>query len=247
MTVKEAVRYQLRQLKGKPLKSKVSHIISYFWIPIVAVAVLIVLLISQVSSLTNRKDTVLHITCINAVAKPEAVEDYCSQLSQLLQVDQSKHIIGVDTSILVYQDNMPESYQIVQKLIAMVNAHETDLVFGDFNIIRNFAYSEYFCDLSDVLPHEAMIKYQDYLLYIDGTLLPNVTPLTEPIEYPDARKPETMTDPIPVALQIPSSARLSEQFYPHLTGDVAVSVVFNAKNTVNIEAFLKNIMEGIGG
>lgn len=247
MTVNEAVQYQLRQLKGKPFREKVTHFISYFWIPIVAVTAIIALLISQINHLVNQKDTVLHITCINALAQGDAVNDYCSQLGILLQTDPSKHMIGVDTSLVISQDNLTETYQSVQKLMAMVNAHETDLVVGDFDVIRNFAYSEYFCNLSDVLTHEEMIKYRDYFLYIDGALLQDITPLTETIEYPDARRPETMTDPIPVALQIHSTTFLSEQFYPNLKGEVVVSVVVNAKNTVNIEAFLRNIMEGTGG
>ena len=40
MTSAEAMLYQLKNLKGKPLKQKLEHIFTYYWIPILVVAVL---------------------------------------------------------------------------------------------------------------------------------------------------------------------------------------------------------------
>lgn len=247
MTVNEAIRHQWKQLKDKPLKAKIVHIISYFWIPIVTVLGLAVLLVSQVIHVANQKETVLHITFINTLVSNEQVEEYCLRVGSLLQLDPDKQIIAADTGLVISQDDVSQTYQNVQKFSAMVSAHETDLVVGNLDQIKGFAYSEYFHDLADILSEEQLANYKDFLLYMDGALIQDADPEKGPVTYPDLQSPENMKAPIPVALRIPLSAYLSDIINPNQKDEVIISVVFGAQNTANIVSFVEAIMEGKGG
>ena len=77
MTAWEATIYQLKKLKGKPLKQKVAHILTYFWLQILIVAVVVLCAVSYIVHVATVKDTALHVTCVNAFADPDDCQ--CNQ------------------------------------------------------------------------------------------------------------------------------------------------------------------------
>ena len=71
MTTSEAIAHQLKQLKGKPLKEKLEHIITYFWGPILGVLAVIVLGIFLIVHFSTRKGDALNVFCLNSFIKTD--------------------------------------------------------------------------------------------------------------------------------------------------------------------------------
>ena len=72
MTSTEAMIYQLKNLKGKPFKQKVEHIVTYFWLPIVITLVILISLGSYIVHVVTMKDMALSVNCLNAFSDAEA-------------------------------------------------------------------------------------------------------------------------------------------------------------------------------
>jgi hypothetical protein len=75
MTSTGAMLYQLKQLKGKPLKQQLEHIVTYFWLPILLTAAILIATVSYVVHLVTLKEEALNVMCVNAVSNIEADEE----------------------------------------------------------------------------------------------------------------------------------------------------------------------------
>ena len=63
------------------------------------------------------------------------------------------------------------------------------------------------------------------------------------VVFPDPTKPETMIDPIAVALRIPSDSDFIANYYPNSSKTVLIGLVVNSKNIDNALAFLNYTMQ----
>ena len=55
----------------------------------------------------------------------------------------------------------------MQKMVAQVQGHDLDAVVFDSQVFNNYANTEMFADLSEVLPPEEFQKHKDRFYYID--------------------------------------------------------------------------------
>lgn len=74
MTSTEAAIFQLKNLKGKPLKQKLEHIFTYYWIPILVTTAFLIFAISYIVYIATMKDSALSVICINAFAEQENID-----------------------------------------------------------------------------------------------------------------------------------------------------------------------------
>ena len=125
--------------------------------------------------------------------------------------------------------------EVFQRIMAGIAIQDTDFIAGPTDILRVFAYNsnDIFMDLRTFLDADTLEKLSDKLYYVDGAVLQQLrVPLGDTIDYstisyPDPTKPETMTDPIPIAIDITDRAALQNAYYyPDTT--VYFGVISNA-------------------
>ena len=63
------------------------------------------------------------------------------------------------------------------------------------------------------------------------------------VEYPDPSDPESMREPIPVALRLPEDAPFPELCFPFQKDGVAAGIIVNSENLANALEFLDYVME----
>lgn len=243
MTSAKAMIYQIKKLKGKSLKQKLEHIFTYYWIPILVVAVTLGFTVSYAVHLSTVKDPGLTVTCINAYAEQDQADAYITEFSRQTDIDLDKYEVRLSTDMVIFNDNPIESYETIEVLYAQIGAQIIDVMVSDSQTLCQFIYQEIFDDLTQVLSPEQQAKYEQYYLYMDMAVLKELGTLTDgTIEYPDPTKPELMTEPVPVALLLPENGQFQQLCYPQTSGEVAIGILSNSLNISNALSFLDYIM-----
>lgn len=244
MTSTEAMIYQLKNLKGKPFKQKVEHIVTYFWLPIVITLAIVIGLASYIVHIVTAKDTALNVICLNAYADNENARTYINDFATEIGIDLEEYEVHISTDLTLDDQDLASAYNTAQVIVAQVAAHSVDVLAADLETLTRYFYQEMFWELDQVLTPEQMEKYADYILYADMAV---VRKLQEELEeapvFPDPTKPEEMAEPFPIAVRVPEDSGFKKNCYTYWKSDVAFGLVATTENMENTLAFLDYIME----
>lgn len=244
MTIKEATTYQLKQLKGKPLKQKLEHIITYFWLPILLTLALLIATVSFAVQLANRKDMGLAVICLNARPNTGATAQFLDDFSQYASIDKDTYQILLEDRLSVSGENSTGAYEANQMIMIRGTAKDLDIITGDVPSMKNYLYWEIFGDLREKLTPTQQEKYAPYFLYMDMAVLREMeASIDASPTLPDPTKPELMAEPVPVALLIPQGSRLTELYYAGAKAPICLGILGNTENLEQALAFLDYIME----
>lgn len=241
MTSREAAIYNLKKLKGRPLKEKITYILTYFWAPITAVLATIVVLVSLIVHWASIKPTALILCCINSSGEQTAVDDYLQEFAQAQ---------GIDTEAYELESNMmflgmgeETSYQHAEIFSALLMSGNLDAIAADRDTVVRYAYQEAFMDVRELLTPEQLEALEPYFLYIDLSRLEEMDEFSEDgYDYPDPTKPEEMAQPVPVAITLQPEWDFTKACYPYTSGEDAVGLSAMPKNAENAQAFLQYIL-----
>lgn len=243
MTSEEAIRYHLKKLKGKPLKQNLEYVITYFWVPILTIVLLLLFISSYIINLVTTKDSALNIICMNSYAEDGNAESFITEYAQRAGIDLAEYTVNITAGMSVPDDTLIGSFETSQILFAQIAAQDIDLIVSSQDL-SNYIYQEAFAELPQVLSAEQQTRYEQYYLYMDKAFLKSLDgSYTGTLEYPDPTKPELMEEPVPVALRLPDNSEFQQLYYPYKPGEVVVGILSNSLNTNNALLFLDFIMQ----
>lgn len=245
MTSTEAMLYQLKNLKGKPLKQKLEHIITYFWLPIVIIAVLLYCGVSYIVHLATVKETALNVVCLNAFVQPGAGDAYAQSFAEAAGIDLEEYELVMTTDLNITEGDVGTSYETAQVITAQIVAHTLDVMTADLDTLTRYFYQELLEPLDQALTPQQMEAYQDAFLYVDMAVVRQFreADLESIPDFPDPTKPEEMEEPVAIALAVPRDSGLMDTCYPSWKSIVALGLVVNTKNLPNAQAFVDYVME----
>lgn len=244
MTSTEAMIYQLKNLKGKPFKQKVEHIVTYFWMPIVVTLVILIGLVSYIVHLVTMKDTVLNVMCLNAYCDNALATAYVNDFAEKAGIDLEEYEVLISTDLTLDDQDLSAAYNTAQVIVAQVAAHAVDLIAGDLETANRYFYQEMFWELDQILTPEQLEAYSDYFLYADMAVVRQLQQevIENPV-YPDPTKPEEMAEPVAVAIRVPENSGFKANCYTYWKTDIALGIVATTENMETVLAFLDYIME----
>lgn len=241
MTSREAAIHYLKSMKGQPLKTKISYVLTYFWAPILAILAAVATVVSLIVTWSNEKTTVLSLCCVDSPAQHEVVLDYMYDFAEKQEIDTEENELKADLIYLQYGTNA--GYESVQMLAAMLMAGDVDVMSADTTTMIRYAYQHTFLYLDDLLTQEQLDALAPHFLYIDASRLEELSaPHEGTPPFPDPTKPEEMGEPVPFAIILQPEWDFSETCYPYTYGDDAIGLVAGAKNTEYAKAFLQYIL-----
>ena len=245
MTSSEAARKHWKELKDKPFKKKLEHIVTYYGVMILILTTALVMAVGYIIHLASQKDSVLNVTCLGAAVAQEKVQALESDFVDYMDIDREQYEIDISTQLYSYTQGGEGAYDAAEVIMALAASQAVDAVISDNTTLIPYMYQRMFANLTDVLSAEQQEKYKDYFLYVDNVLveeLRDMSVITELPEFPDPTKPEQMKEPVPIAVRIPEDSEFSKNFFPELEGYVVYGVVINTVNLENNLAFLDYIM-----
>ena len=222
---------EFKKLKNESTKVKLDYIATYYWIPILAAVILLVIVISQVVHFTTAKDMALSGRFINANADETLSQKYIQRVSKTLGIDEGESEISLSNSFLS-ADDMQSTLATRQLIAAEAAAKSLDFLIGDMQLLLEYAYDEYFTDIRTILSQEQIARLSPYFLYMDQGYTPSDA------NFPDPTAPEIMKKPIPFALRIPEGSIFDLTYYAHTEDLVGIAALSNAQNRENIAKFI---------
>ena len=242
MTSTEAMIYQLKKLKGKPLKQKVEHIVTYFWLPIAITLVITISVGSYIAHLVTMKDVALSVICLNADPDGEAANTLATKFAEDVGIGLNDYEVHISTDLTLDDTDLMNAYNVGQIVTTQIVTGSVDLLVGDLNSTIRYFYQEVYWDLNEILTEEQKSQYSRYFLYADMAIVRKLReePMNSP-QFPNPTKPEEMEEPVPVALLIPTGSDFIAACYPSQKSDITVGIVASTENINTALAFLDYI------
>ncbi len=236
MTPQEAAKKHLRELKGKPLKDKIVHICTYFWVPITICAVCVAVAATMLVTAVNRKERVLMGQFVNAAPENYSttlLEDFSAQVG-ITEKQEIALFSNLSTQALSQENT-------IQSLFLQAAAGELDFIAADREACRIFLNADLYRDLSQ-LPEHFQSLLQPCFLYAEREALEQDMSSSTVLALPVLGAADTMKDPVPVAILLPQGNRLS-QAYRFTESEAVLLISPTAPHLDMLYAFLAYILQ----
>ena len=158
MAVMDEFKEEREALKNGTPKQKLAYFWYYYKWHVIIALVVIIMIVSFVKQLTDRKDPAFYAVMLNASLLDQMTSeqpDFVTDFAEKEGIDLNTSDITFDTSIRIVEDSMDEtSITSSQKLMVYVAANELDCMITDFTSFQKYANSSMFHDLRDILTDE---------------------------------------------------------------------------------------------
>lgn len=218
MTMFEYIKKAYCETKDKPPKERMDYFMDYYKWHALAVVLVVVIIISSIVAIANRKEDVLFGELLNCSTLIEDVT-YMDDFYTAADIDAKKYSISISNDLSFAETGTGTAYEAHQILVAIVAAKRVDFFVGADHVFDNCAYnnSRVLADLRDTVDAETLAKWSDRLYYIDGDVIEQIRNYNTTMEipkFPDPRDPDSMVDPIPVAIDISDCESFRNAYYP---------------------------------
>lgn len=207
--VMDEFKEQREAMKHGTPKEKLSYFWYYYKWHVIVTATVLIMIVSFVAEQVNKKDSCIICNLLKFLGHNELSESYIDGFEKQQDIDTSKYEVSVDTSMFISQNATDEStYASVQKLMVFIAAQQVDVLASDVTTMYTYAYQDNLADLREILDEEEYAKYEDRFFYIDGKVRDQIEEANSSldsdftVEYPDPTDPDSMDDPIPVAIYL---------------------------------------------
>lgn len=234
MKIIDYIKHEHKNIMQRPPKERWAYFWEYYKLHTIIILLVLVALVQTVVGICNRKDIAFSGFMLNSKIQIKA-DDFLDSFYNYAGIDPKTQEAAFYTDVTMAGDGSKTDITAFQRIMAGIAIEETDFVAGPADVFQGFAYNtnQIFVDLRTFLDADTLEKLSGNLYYIDGAVVRQLdVPVGESVDmgkivYPDPRKPETMKDPIPVAIDISDREALHAAYYfPNTT--VYLGVVANA-------------------
>jgi len=245
MTAKESARREWEKLKDRPLREKLNHLKTYYWGYFAAVLAILV----GIGILTYRhltaKELALQGFFLHALQNEVIAGEYEEGFAEFAGIDLDVYSFHMEANSDSVVGEPEASYTDGQVFTVRLAGGTLDLFGGDLTTIMTYAYGGYFEDLSRKVSPEQLAAWEPYLLYMDRSLYEEIAQ-NEDIDavyaLPEPTEPETMKEPVPFALSIPTDSPVWEA-YGFYCEELVIGLAINVPHLDNAVAFLNYALQ----
>ena len=250
MPVMDEFREEREALKHGTLKQKFRYFLDYYKWYVVAAVAFVGFAASMIYNMVTRKDMAFSVSLINAFDIGSG-DEYLASFAEYAGIDTEEFDIMADSSMQIdYTSTDQNTAASIQKLMVLVAAGEIDALLSDEAVIEQYAYSETFYDLRDVLTAEQLDAYGPYLFYMDQAVADAVSEAQMDPDYestamperPDPRKPEAMEQPVPVGICLGEAQALNET-YVFLSGEGILAVPATSPHLETVSQYVDFLLQ----
>lgn len=247
MTIREAIKDQRQSMKNRTAAEKFSYFREYYGIRTICLVAALILVVSFTVGQLTKKDTGFHAVFFGGNAAQNS-DAFLADFADAIQLDTKRFELTAQTSLDIRMNDTvtEETYMALESFVAMVATGMVDNIAADMDLFLYYSYLGYTVDLRTVLPQEQLAVLTPNLCYIDGDLLRqqenSETGLT--FEYgqcPDPKKPELMTDPIPVAIDLAAATPAFRSSYTFGSDSVCIGICASSERPDTSRSFLQFI------
>lgn len=220
----DEIREQQMKTRDMSLKGKLSYFWYYYKIHVLVTVIVLIVGGRLIYDMATAKDYNFYGMMMNSShLDSEILQDAFGEYAQL---DMENYKCFIDTlSDLSYQAQSEYDMATFQKVVALVQTGDLDVMVLDAQLFYNFSFNSMLMDLRNIFSEEELARYEGNIYYIDyakvrraveaedrGETVTNdyenlidATPEEIAAEAQTHRHPETMEEPIPVGVFVGDS------------------------------------------
>ena len=265
MSVNDEIRQERKKLKGKGFKAYAEYFWDYYKIHAIVAVALIIMVAVLIKDIRNNKPYGFYAMMVNSNASA-AQDIFEDRFAEYAGIDTEQYACLVDMAssfdpLVLDQMTVATS----QKIMAVLSAKELDVMGGDIKTILHYGNQETFLDLSTIYTEDELNSFGDRLIYVDQAYLDYLNSDEYQIylstgEFDETNKfavkadnynktfayeleaPETMDNPIPVAINM-SGSSLLEETGAYYSQDAAVAVIINTQHPDTAKQFIEFMLK----
>ncbi|MBQ7066699.1 MAG: hypothetical protein IJN92_07740 [Lachnospiraceae bacterium] len=170
----QAEKEQWNRLKDKPFKEKFSYFWYYYKFHTLGILFAIFCIVMFVIAYKeNSKEPSIYVALINSNYMTSVETPLMDDFVKSRNIDTNTNPAKFDISMTMTNGLADDgSVANSQKLMALFNGHDVDVIVADKWVIEEYASLSAFCDLKELLPEELYAQIEDKLFYYtseDGT------------------------------------------------------------------------------
>lgn len=245
MTIRESIKAQWETVKNRSAKEKISYFWEYYGIKAVCILTAVVLLVAFIVNMVTQKDYGYTGVFFGATAQ-SAADSYLAEFAQSAGIDTDKYELMVQSALNIRMDDKitDETYQAMQAFAAMVAANMVENIAADTDLFLYYSYLGYTVDLRTVLTQQQLADLAPHLNYIDGDLLRQQENSDEGLTFdygdcPDPKDPDSMTDPIPVGIDLTAATLAFHESYKFSSDSPVIGICASSDKPGTASAFLQ--------
>ncbi len=245
MAKMDEFREERRAIREKPFKEQFAYFLEYYGMRTLLIIGCIIALGSIVFTIVTRKDTGLYVAMYNA--KDLKMDDaYAAEFLAYAGMDSEEETVDIDDGYYMDIVNWDEQTAAsIEKTMVYMASRDVDIILGDKTTIDYYAYGDNFMDVRTFLTEEQITKYEDSFYYVDMAIVEAKKEWQDTLateynsDYPDPRKPEDMTSPLPVGVFLGDVKELAISSSYQLYGENHIlGVVANTEHPERAALFL---------
>lgn len=238
MPLMDEFRKEREDIKNQPFKKRIAYFWEYYkWYVIIGI-VAIILIITTVKSLLDRRDYALYGVLLNALPIEEVNESehgetpFTLNFEEYAGVDTGKERVSLNASLVMTDLADQNSINARQFIMVYIAAHDLDLAVMDTPRFSKYAYEDSYMDLRDLLDNKTLESLSGKLFYIDRAVVEQIADMDaasddiEDVTTPDPFHPETMQDPIPVGINLADCQKFTDAYY-YDNNDAVLGIILN--------------------
>ena len=218
MPVMDEFKEERESIKNKSFKEKLDYFWYYYKVHTIVGIFVLILAIVFIRDAVNKKDFAYYCVFLNSFSMDEET-GFMDEFAKTTDVDFSKYEVRLDDTTRFSLDGYDQtSMAMIQRFVAMIYAGDIDNAVMEKSLFTNYAKSDTFMDLRDVLTADQMEKYKDHIYYIDRAELEaendadfaEIAESNAPVlkeDTVDRKNPDAMKDPIPMGIFIEDELR----------------------------------------
>ena len=252
MAIRDEVKEQQKKLEGKTWKDKLNYFWYYYKIHTIAVIFALFLIGIFIKDSVTAKDYAFSAILLNAYGSDKQ-EAFQEDFAEYADIDTGTYNCYIDTTSTLSYDTMSQmDLAVMQRIIAMAETGEIDVMISNEENFNQYSSSMMFIDLREVLPAAEYKKYESDFYYIDAAIFENddeiiydengIPQSTDTVS--DHTDPSAMEDPMPVGIYLKDSAKLKEwACYTGIEGSPVFGFNYSSERKDVAHLFLKYLTE----
>lgn len=253
MALRDEVREQREQLKGKSFKEKWDYFWYYYKAHTIITILTIIVVAIFIRDAVNSKDYAFSALMLNSNGSG-IQESLQTDFAEYAGIDTETYECYIDTSATLSYERMSQmDLAMSQRIVAMSQTSGIDAFISNTEPYSNYAQAMMFMDLREVLTEEEYKKHEPNFYYFDAAIVdmnnnemvydengnPQVVDTT--VDHSD---PSTMKDPVPVGIYLKDSPKVKElNLYPDAEEPPIFGFVYSSEQMENAHLFLKYLTE----
>jgi len=236
MAVMDEFREQREALKEKSFLERLKYFTYYYKWHVLGGLAAVGLLCWFVIDMVNSKDLAMFGIFLNASSTTlESPDEFAEDFGEFAGIDLDEYGLSFEHTFRMGEQMDQLGLQANQTIMVYLAAGDLDVMTMDEYNFNKYAYKTAYSDLRNHLSEEMLTQYKDYLFYMDEAFVEEVDRVAKEetldyvIEYPDYANPDSLTEPIPVGINLAASEKFQE-YYSYSGEDAFIGILINTKN-----------------